>query len=152
MRRLLILLLSVVLLAAAGPAAATTGRVIKVLPQFLDLQGRNLLSPSLYDRDAYQAQLRKHPEQRSALCFNVQWRARSANPTLKLRVELRGIATGNLPRQAALEMTVNPGGFSRWTRLTLAGDEFKNFGDLTSWRATLWDGDQMVAEQKSFLW
>src|SRR5215469_3847216 len=96
--------------AMCAAASAATGRVIKVLPQFLDLQGRRSLSPSLYDRDAYQAQLRKHPEQRSAICFSVQWKAHGAEYVpLKLRVELRGVAQGNLPRQTLLETDVKPG-------------------------------------------
>ena len=154
MRRLFIVLLPVFLLTATlSAAAATTGRVLKVLPHFLDLKGRHALSPSLYDRDAYQAQLRQHPEQRSGLRFDVFWRAKSAGgATLKLRVELRGIAQGNLPRQKTLETEVKPGWLSRWTSLTLDGDDYKNFGEVTAWRATLWDGDHLVGEQKSFLW
>ena len=49
-----ILILAFCFMLCAG-AAAATGSVIKVLPQFLDLKGRTALSPSLYDRDAYQA-------------------------------------------------------------------------------------------------
>src|SRR5689334_11344844 len=130
MRRLFIALLPAFLLAAVPSVPAATGRVIKVLPQFLDLQGRRSLSPSLYDRDAYQAQLRKHPEQRSAICFSVQWKAHGAEYVpLKLRVELRGVAQGNLPRQTLLETDVMPGLLSRWTRLTLTGDDYKLFGE-----------------------
>lgn len=153
MRRLFNIVLPALLLASALSAAAATGRVIKVLPHFLDLKGRHALSPSLYDRDAYQAQLRQHPEQRSAVRYDVFWKAKAASSaTLKLRVELRGIAQGNLPRQTTLEKEVKPGTFSRWTSLTLGGDEHKNLGEVTAWRASLWDGDQLVAEQKSFLW
>ena len=75
MRRLLIACLSIFLLAPTVPAGAGTGRVVKVLPHFLDLKGRHALSPSLYDRDAYQAQLRQHPEQRSGIRYDVLWRA-----------------------------------------------------------------------------
>jgi hypothetical protein len=163
-------LLSLVLTATCS-AQAATGRVIKVLPQFLDSKGRAALSPSLYDRDAYQAQLRQHPAQRSALRFEVQWKAkkqksevRSQKPEagsqkpetalsgLKLRVELHGVAEGNAPRQAVLETEVKPGLFSRWTALTLSGEAYKKFGEVTAWRTTLWDGDQLLGEQKSFLW
>ncbi len=57
MRRAFIWLLVVGGLAVALSAQAATGRVIKVLPQFLDLKGRNSLTPSLYERDVYQAYL-----------------------------------------------------------------------------------------------
>jgi hypothetical protein len=44
------------------------------------------------------------------------------------------------------------GWFSHWASLPLTGDEYKKIGEVTAWRATLWDGDQMIGEQKSFLW
>ena len=155
MRRLFIALTSIVFLAMTFPAGAATGRVLKVLPHYLDLKGRHALSPSLYDRDAYQAQLRQHPEQRSALRFDVLWRARSStNGKLKLRAELRGIARGELPREATLEseVEVKASGTSRWSALKLEGENYKNLGEVTAWRVTLWDGEQLVGEQKSFLW
>ena len=155
MRRLFIVLQLVCLFAVALPAEAATGRVIKVLPQFLDLQGRHTLSPSLYERDAYQAYLRQHPEKQSGLRLAVEWKARgrSAAP-LKLRVELRGAAQGGrLPGQTVLEQDVKPGGwFRHWTSLALAGEEYNKFGEVTAWRVTLWEGGRLLSEQKSFLW
>jgi len=148
--------LTVILLAVTLSASAATGRVVKVLPHFLDLKGRHSLSPSLYDRDAYQARLRRHPEQRSGIRFDVYWRGRAAGgATLKLRAELRGTAKGNLPSRTTLETEVKistSGATSRWASLKLAGNEYKLFGEVTAWRVTLWDGDQLLAEQKSFLW
>jgi len=155
MRRLLLRFLSILFLAATFSAGAATGRVLKVLPHYLDLKGRHSLSPSLYDRDAYQAQLRQHPDQRSALRFDVLWRARAAsNGKLKLRAELRGIARGELPREATLEAEVETksGGNSHWSVLKLEGENYQNLGEVTAWRVTLWDGEQLVGEQKSFLW
>ncbi len=135
----------------ALPAEAASAKVLKVLPHYLDLAGHHTLSPSLYDRDAYQAQLRKHPEQRSGLRLDVQWKASDKKP-LTLRLELRGVKEGQ-PTKTVLEQTVTKHGwFSNWTSLPLTGEACKKFGELTAWRATLWDGDQLVAEQKSFLW
>ena len=81
MRRSSIGLLLVGCLAIAGPARAATGRVIKVLPEFLDLKGRSSLSPSLYERDAYQASLRQHTNQISTVQFQIQWKA-AGKPTV----------------------------------------------------------------------
>lgn len=81
MRRALPVLVLILLFWVMLPVAADTGRVTKVLLHFLDLQGHSALSPSLYDRDAYQAQLRKHPEQCSGMRFDILWRARAASPT-----------------------------------------------------------------------
>ena len=36
--------------------------------------------------------------------------------------------------------------------VTLRGPDYATFGELIAWRLTFWDGDQQVAEQKSFLW
>jgi hypothetical protein len=32
------------------------------------------------------------------------------------------------------------------------GDAYRKIGDVIAWRATLWEGDQLVAKQESFLW
>jgi len=155
MRRLFALLAAACWLALlAHPAAAATGRVIKVLPHFLDAKGRQSLNPSLYERDAYQAMLRDHPTNRSGIRFDVQWKTKGpAFGQLKLRLELRGIAQGDLPRQLVLEQKVEPGGwFSHWTSLPLIGAKYRDFGEVTAWRATLWDDTQLLGEQQSFLW
>ena len=149
MRRLGLCLLLFLLSAAAAPAASA--RIIKVLPHFLDLDGLHSLSPSLFERDAYQAFLRKTPTARSGLRFDVQWKGRSLQHP-KLRVELRGSADKN-PTTALIETGLSAGGlFSRWSAATLRGPDYLKFGELIAWRLTLWDGDQQIAEQKSFLW
>jgi hypothetical protein len=153
MRRLLIGLLLLGSLSAAFAGDAAAGRVVKVLPFFLDLKGHAALSPSLYDRDAYQAYLRRHADQRSAIRFDVLWKVSSTGSAeLKLRVELRGIGQNGMPHQATLEQTVSPHFFRHWDSLTLGGENYKDFGELVAWRVTLWSGGQWLGEQKSFLW
>jgi hypothetical protein len=154
MRWLAIQWLCVGCLLAAGSALAGTGRVVKVLPHFLDAQGRHSLSPSLYERDAYQAMLRQHPEKRSGLRFDVQWKGKGPFwEPLKLVVELRGIAQGTLPRELTLEKPVEPPGWlGSWSQVVLDGEAYRNFGEVTAWRVTLWEGQQLLGERKSFLW
>ena len=154
MRRSLIWLSLFAWLAVALSASAATGRVIKVLPQFLDLKGRNSLTPSLYERDQYQAFLRLHTNDCSGMRFQMQWKAKNhpAAP-LKLRLELRGVAHGDYPKRLTLEEPVEPHGwFSQWTRFDLVGEAYKEFGQVTAWRVTLWEGNRLLGEQKSFLW
>jgi len=56
---------------------------------------------------------------------------------LKLRVEARGTAQGNLPKQFVLERPLEPGGwFSHWSGLSLSGDDYKQFGEITAWRVS----------------
>jgi hypothetical protein len=147
----------VFLLLATGARAesAVSGRVLKVLPLFLDLQGRTSPSPSLLDRDAYQAQLRSNPKLCSGIEFAINWRAKGPKDTpLTLRIELRGGQPGQLPTRAVLEQAVTPKGglFGAWTSLKLLGAEHRRVGDVTSWRATLWQGASLLGEQQSFLW
>lgn len=142
-------------LSANHSAVAASGSLIKVLPEYLDLKGRNALSPSLYERDAYQVTLREHPERRSAIRFYVQWKNKKPvwEPMLA-RVELRGITEGKVPRKFVLERSVpNPGGAaSHWTELTLSGEEYKKFGAVTAWRVTIWEGQSLIGQEQSFLW
>ena len=138
-----------IILAFAALVNAQSDRIVKVLPHFLDAKGRSSINPSLFDRDAYQKQLRENPAQRSALRFDVQWKA-SYYPELILRVEAKG-ARG-LGTLITLEQTIKPGLMSQWTALKLSGKEYESFGELISWRATLVQGTNIVAEQKSFLW
>jgi hypothetical protein len=154
MRQLLLTLLLLGSLSAATAAdAVLDGKVVKVLPLFLDLKGHDMIAPSLYDRDAYQMQLREHPAQRSGIRYDVLWKAaNAADGKLKLRVELRGIGEHSLPRELTLQQDVKMGAFRRWTSITLGGDEYKNFGEVVAWRVTLWADDKMLGEQKSFLW
>ena len=153
MRRFLMALLLLGSLSATFASDAASGRVVKVLPLFLDLKSRDAVSPSLFDRDAYQAFLRQHTNEISAIRFDVLWKTSNAKGAkLKLRVELRGVGANNLPRQITLEQSVTPGFFRRWTSLTLGGADYKNFGELVAWHATLWSDDQLLGGQKSFLW
>ncbi len=142
------------LLSVTASAAPATGRVIKVLPQFLDLKGRNSLSPSLYERDQYQVYLQRNTNQCSGMRFNVQWKTKGdAAAPINVFVELRGVARGDFPRQLNLEKQVQPGGwFSHWTAIDLVGEQYKDFGKVTAWRVTLREGTRVLGEQKSFLW
>lgn len=153
MRRVIVCSILCLCLMAAFASHAATGRVVKVLPQLLDAKGRHATSPSLYDRDAYQARLRQHPGEQSGIRYEVQWKAKATTGTVKLRLELRGPAKAGETGTKTIEAEVKPGwGGRRWNRVGLTGEDYKNFGEITAWRVTLWDGDQLLGEQKSFLW
>lgn len=134
----------------AVAAHGESAKVLKVLPQFLDRQGRTSKSPSLFDRDAYQVQLRDTPANCTGIQFAVNWKGRGYDE-LKLRVEAKG-GSPREPKLLVLEEPVHPKFFSQWAKLKLDGERYKTLGQLVSWRATLWHGTNQVAEQKSFLW
>ena len=148
--------LGLILLLAAWPFAtadAADGKLVKVLPHFLDLQGRQSLSPSLYERDAYQSQLRRHPEQVGGLRFNIQWKAAVSDASkLMLRVEVLG-SKGTQGKPLVIEQAVKPDKWgSTWSAVTLDKETFQKTGEATAWRVTLWDAGKQLVEQKSFLW
>jgi len=151
MRALRLLLILLLISGSSLNVRAASAKILKVLPHLLDLKGRHTLSPSLYERDAYQAYLRLHPEERSGLRFDVHWKSATVSrPTL--RVELRG-ARAKEPTTAVVQGVVKATGlFSHWSAVTLSGTDYEKFGELVAWRATLWDGENQVAEQRSFLW
>lgn len=134
-------------------AQAADARILKVLPHYMDHEGRISLSPSLYERDAYQDVLRHHPEQRSAMRFDINWKAKRARGQRPLlRIELRS-SNGEASKPLVLEQAVRPHHvFSTWSSLVLKGEDYEKFGQLLAWRATLWQGTELLAEQKSFLW
>lgn len=143
---ILIVLAGLVPVAQAGPP-----KVKKVLPHFLDKNGKHTTAPSLYERDAYQAYLRKHPEEQSGMRFDVHWQP-GPYTNLTLRIELRGANAQQTTQQVLSQTFAIRSHGSRWSSLTLPEGPHRQFGRLTAWRATLWDGSLLVAEQKSFLW
>lgn len=124
---------------------------MKVLPQYLDASGRTALSPSLYERDAYQDHLRKHPDEQAGMNFQVFWKARRT-PELLMKLELQGNRDNKFTSAQLLSPTINHDGGREWTSLILSKESLAELGKLISWRATLWQGTNQLAEQKSFLW
>lgn len=134
-----------------GALLGAEARVVKVLPHLVDHQGRHTLSPSLYERDAYQAELRDHPEKRAGLQYEVLWKAsgRISGP-LSLRLELKGAQSGN---PEVVEVPVKRGLLGRrWSRVVVPADQFSRLGTVTAWKATLLESGKTLAESRSFLW
>ena len=136
---------------AAAPAPA--GKVYKVLPLLLNREGQDALSPSLFDRDAYQFYLCQHTNEISGIRYDVLWRASdTSGNTLKVKVELQAVAPDGSPRRKTLETVVTPSHYRHWTELLLKDNDYISLGHIVAWRATLWSGDQLLGTQQSFLW
>lgn len=144
------LLLAITTVVSASP---TDGRVLKVLPHLLDRHGRHALAPSLFQRDAYQAYLRRHPDEVTAIRYDVYWQSRGASSkNLRLRLALR-TANRAANDPLLLETAVHSGLFGRaWSSLRTDPDTYKAAGKILAWQVTLLDGDTTLATQKSFLW
>ncbi len=133
---------------------ASEPRIIKVLPHLLDAQGRHTLSPSLYERDAYQAILRKNPVQVSGIRYDIQWQgALPKEKPMHIRLYLRTLAH-ETSDPIILEEELKPGWLpgSHWAGLKLTGTAFRAVGEVQAWKAVLLDGEKVVAHQESFLW
>jgi hypothetical protein len=151
MRRFLIALAILLLLAPAGWAGE--GSVVKVLPQLLDLHGRHALSPSLYERDAYQFHLRKEAKLRGGARLAVQWKAKNVDwNKLRLRAEIRCLLEDNLHTVVKEEPVVKNGHFSSWSEFRIEGADYKTLGEIVAWRVTLFEGDHQLGQLESFLW
>ncbi len=151
MRRLFIAL--AVLLFLAPVVQAGQGSVVKALPQLLDKLGRHAVSPSLYERDAYQLHLRKSPKLRGGVRLAVQWKAKNVDwSKLKLRAEMRCLLEDNLHVTTIEKPAIKNGHFSSWSEFRIEGADYKAFGELVAWRVTLWEGDQQLGQLQSFLW
>ena len=83
----------------------------------------------------------------------MNWNAPLArNASLKLRAELRS-AHGDPSKPIVLEAPAHRDWLgATWTKLVLDGEAFQKSGEVTAWRVSLWDGDQLLAERASFLW
>ena len=128
--------------------AARPGKISKVLPHWLDLQGRHTLSPSLLERDTYQAKLRADRSLCSGIRFDVKW-SKNTGGSAKLQLELR--VTG-AAKPIVLEQPIKPSRRGGWDAVTLDGDAFRAIGKIVAWRVRLLDGDIELAERRSFLW
>ncbi|MBM3844700.1 MAG: hypothetical protein FJ405_00240 [Verrucomicrobia bacterium] len=141
-----------VLSASAGNPSEQGFKIKKVLTHYLDTNGLHTVSPSLLERDSYQASLRKNPELRGGLRFDVLCGALPPGGGLTLRLEAQG-SHNEAPTTLRLEKALDSKArFQRWQRLEVRAQDYSSFGELISWRATLWRGETLLAQQKSFLW
>lgn len=129
-------------------------RVLKVLPHYLDAKGLHALSPSLFERDAYQAHLKDHPEEVSTMRFDVHLRLHDSDLTdVTVRVEARFGKGDSIETLKSIAPMKKPKwGKRRWTSITLDKEAFDATAQLIAWRVTLWQGDTKLDTQTSFLW
>lgn len=140
-------------LLSLGSALADGPEIIKVLPHLLDEKGRHTLSPSLFERDAYQVFLRENPDRISALRFDIQYEGKAPDgEPLRMRIDIRG-SKMPIGEVESFETEVKPTGWlSKWAAIRLSREDYERIGRPVAWRVTLWAGERKIAEQQSFLW
>lgn len=146
-----VMVLVVSLCGASGVRAE--GTVHKVLVHYLDLDGHHRKSPSLFERDVYQEFLRTHPEQVSAIAFDVLWKVpQSHKRDLSVRLEIRGSENY---QTAPMSMVVPVNGrkyFKTWSRVTLNREEIDSIGKIVAWKVTVEEDGKALSSHHSFLW
>lgn len=154
MRATVLILIALFCWSPLGSQAADGMRIVKTLKHLLDEEGRHSLSPSLLDRDAYQAHLRDQPDSVSGLRFDVQLKL-SSKPTtpLRLKVEIRHGSGTTIDTYSAVTTLKQTGRRRlRWGQIAVSGDEYLELGEIIAWRVSLWEGETEVSKQESFLW
>lgn len=143
----------------AAPAHAeryVPAKILKVLPHYLDLNGKHSLSPSLFERDAYQAELRRSRDKVSGMRFDILCRTSvEGGEVWKVRLELRpadsGGAEGDEVKPLIETVDVKRRGRA-WVRVVVNGERYRRLGGIAAWRAVLIRGDREMAETRSFFW
>ncbi len=131
--------------------------ITKVIPQFKDQKGRVALSPSLFERDAYQASLRRDPTKTSGMIFRVHVRRLGASkqsnlpPPELLRLEVRGKDTTKAATTVDLKLAPEVAK-RNWHFINLGRADFEKLGSVTAWRVSLWREGKLISSQTSFLW
>ncbi len=154
MRKIVSFLISLWLVGSSISAAEPVVEIKKTLRHLLDSDGRHTKSPSLLDRDAYQAHLKENPAEVNGLRFDLQIRYASRTPApVTIRVEIRhGKGTDIL--NATFETPFEPKKRrrSQWGKLLIEKKDFRDLGEIIAWRVSLMDGDETLATDESFLW
>ena len=144
--RVLLGSVSVALLLTAA-CSTTTPRVLEVssrtrLQDFGPAEAREYYGYDDASRFRYEPQDLSVEDQREE--FYVRWAPASIS---LVKFEYRQVAKP----ATIFEKTYTPHG-DMAKLFEVRGEDFRAGGSVSAWRVTLWNGDQLVAEKKSFLW
>ena len=152
-RNWIFLTLVMFFLGSVGTLQAGSVKIFKVLPHYLDKEGRHTLSPSPFERDRYQAILKADPEKCSTMRFDIQWRNTLKDfQNIRLKIELRGSNLRSKPIEFTEEFAVNKSIWSKWSKIKVPEEVFEKLHNVSAWRVSIWDGEEMICEYQSFLW
>lgn len=142
-----------IVLFLALPANAGSVKVYKVLPHYLDKEGRHTLSPSLFERDRYQALLKTTPQKCSTVRFDVLWRNTTANiENLNISIEIRGTKQSEKTVSFSEKLPSKRSIWSKWKKITIPEEIFLQVEGISAWRVMIRDGETVLCEYCSFLW
>jgi hypothetical protein len=131
------------------------GQITKVKYYHLENQARPIPGadpPITFERDyyLYGAVSNKDRLLRDGHYYVVMWKVTDASQPVKVRLEYRQQKTGTTIK--TLEQDVTKIDKKNLTRFEVNKQAYVDGGMVTSWRATLVRGKQVLAEAKSYLW
>jgi len=126
--------------------STTVPRVLEVTSRTrlhdVDLADENLFIYDRASRIQYEPQDLSFDAQREE--FYVHWTPASVG---LVKFEYRQVAKPD----SVFEKTYEPHGDVSYV-FQVRGEDFRAGGTVSAWRVSLWNGDQLLAEKKSFLW
>ncbi len=147
--RVLFSLLFTACLGLSLSATESGFRIVKILPHFLDKKGRLSLSPSLFERDAYQGYLRHNTNEVSTMRYDFHWKGGPPkSDPVTVRLEIRG-SRSDL-RHPEVFQTPLVRSLGKWAFIAIPSEEYHKLGAIVAWRLSLWrqNGGE-IAEQKN---
>ena len=138
------------------PVASTGGKITKV--KYFHLHDLNKPVPSAdpsvpFEREyrLYGAISTKERQEREGHYYDVFWKVDDVTQPFKVRLEYRQQKTGLAVK--TLEKEITPGKHrSGVTSFEVNGKEYVEGGIVTSWRAVLARGKDVLSEERSYLW
>ena len=146
-----LLALGVMLAGMAGCSTVQTlsgTGIVKVLPHYLDAGGNSTDGPTLLHRDVYQNHLRGNPDLVKGVRYDVNWHGRQ---DITVRLELRSTKAGVQPMTVEKEVA-SGARVTHWAFIHIDEETYTAFGQPEAWRVSVWQGDEMLDEEISFLW
>lgn len=151
--RIVLLCLLVIFIITPASKTFAEGEIYKVLPHLLDQKGRHTVSPSLFERDAYQEFLRENPALVSGIGYDIHWKCPSGHKRdLQIILEIRGSNNYQASPTKKIIKAKAKKYFKTWSRIKLSKKEMKTIGKIVAWKVSLVEGDKTLTEHFSFLW
>lgn len=93
---------------------------------------------------------KEQQEEKKGQYFVISWVNKGAAQNIEARFEYRQINTRDVVRKLSVFHTGADG--ANRSQFSVVGKAFKDGGEVASYRITLWSGDELLAESKSFIW
>ncbi len=82
--------------------------------------------------------------------FVILWSNRGPVKELQAKFEYRQVKSKDVIRTLTIDHARAHGGMK--STFAVVGQAFDEYGAVSSWRFTVWDGGKLLAEQNSFIW